>query len=817
MPQDVVLVLGNTGCGKSTLTKYLSGVDGDLKAVLENDQILIKGKGIDASISSVTQVPELVTNNATGTHFFDCPGFEDTRSPCVEVSSTFYLKEIARNARRVKVLLLAPYFAVRRGQDRSDFLTMLRHAARTLHAVSKMRASIALVVTKVEAVSKVKGRFTVKPDASVREGIATFLREDVQLFLRHQDQEAADSSLIQEERQRMEELVNIFLQQSEDKTYNHIGIFRVPDEEGKLTDMQLMEDGRKALNYLVQDQLLFVDVAEEDFDFSVSERTKVFVHEQSRALSDAMEGKLSAMGVAMAAARASSPAINGSVDVPAVAQHCDEAAKAIQVVAEYVANSSTIESFCNRIHSIHRITWIGQPTNGYQEPSALPSDLADECRFLAVLQVVSNEPLVRVSEIALKLAQPLREAAGKLDARRDWHRLLVTLYDRLNEFADQSRRARGLASFTPVTASNVSILVEQLPSLGLLRRGHSEWNPEELNQLNALLARTRSGPDCECLDGVLVLRGETVLLSEVVTRVQGGAGACLASCRKPVTSVEVYALNTVFVDADVRLPGLGLAVVAPRWEVIGNAVVDLDGLPGAPPDARPSQASFGRRGVNGEPGRPGRPGGHFLGVGLDFAGVVQVSVRGGAGGDGQDGGDGARGYGRPTQYECSGEKGGDGGVGGVGGPAGSARLLGLRLQTQPSANLIVRDGAQGAGGRGGLGGVSCGVTLRRSKRFEPITGAIAIGAAIVGAGGYFLYKSANPPTTPAPIIVVDGARGRDGYASAGWQSAAAQRPAPWQDVPRRTAAYLELNSNHPYRRQLLQQFKLLLSHRGTRW
>lgn len=55
----------------------------------------------------------------------------------------------------LQVLLLTPFFAVRRGQDRGDLLTMLMHAARVLRSVHS--DSVALVVTKVDAYHVVGG------------------------------------------------------------------------------------------------------------------------------------------------------------------------------------------------------------------------------------------------------------------------------------------------------------------------------------------------------------------------------------------------------------------------------------------------------------------------------------------------------------------------------------------------------------------------------------------------------------------------------------------------------------------------------------
>lgn len=151
-----------------------------------------------------------------------------------------------------------------------------------------------------------------------------------------------------------------------------------------------------------------------------------------------------------------------------------------------------------------------------------------------------------------------------------------------------------------------------------------------------------------------MVRGQSVLL----------AYALLAAPCPGLRAVEVYA-GTVFVDADVRLAAGSLLGVSPRWEVLGERTIFLDGAPG-PKLPRPADVECGHRGVDGEPGQSGSPGGTFLGVGAEFSGVdkLTVSVCGGDGGNG--------GHGAPKGGSGSGGDGADGGAGGEGGPPGAA-------------------------------------------------------------------------------------------------------------------------------------------------
>ncbi|KAE8741572.1 hypothetical protein FOCC_FOCC012909 [Frankliniella occidentalis] len=68
------------------------------------------------------------------------------------------------------------------------------------------------------------------------------------------------------------------------------------DEEGLLSNIQIMEDSRKQLLELVHKKLSYSEVKPNDFGFSVSERTKLFAHIRSRDLEVAIDGKLSVLG-----------------------------------------------------------------------------------------------------------------------------------------------------------------------------------------------------------------------------------------------------------------------------------------------------------------------------------------------------------------------------------------------------------------------------------------------------------------------------------------------------------------------------------------
>ncbi|CAB0036374.1 unnamed protein product [Trichogramma brassicae] len=161
--------------------------------------------------------------------------------------------------------------------------------------------------------------------------------------------------------------------------------------------------------------------------------------------------------------------------------------------------------------------------------------------------------------------------------------------------------------------------------------------------------------------------------------------------------IEVFALYKVFFDEDLDKIGkkVHLTIIAPRWDVIGNRKIKLDGAAGKLHDELKARNSVGsgNKGEDGEPGLPGGPAGNFLGIGRFFTnpGNLYVSAQGGKGGAGQFGGDG-------TEED----NGGNGGARGFGGKSGTVTIIGLD-KTNPKIHFNTKEGEIGDYGIGGWG------------------------------------------------------------------------------------------------------------------
>lgn len=153
--KEVVLVIGKTGVGKSTLVNYLSG--NEVEAADCDGEYFIKAKespykesapviSPPDKLESETTIPNRWHDKSTGVIYVDCPGFEDTNGAVQDIANAFYIKKMFEIP-RVKILLVVQESTFR--ENKGDVLVnLLVKISELVKDIDKYVPSMSLVVTK---------------------------------------------------------------------------------------------------------------------------------------------------------------------------------------------------------------------------------------------------------------------------------------------------------------------------------------------------------------------------------------------------------------------------------------------------------------------------------------------------------------------------------------------------------------------------------------------------------------------------------------------------------------------------------------------
>ncbi|XP_065208849.1 uncharacterized protein LOC135837485 [Planococcus citri] len=720
--ENVTLVLGNTGSGKSTLTQRIAGYDNQLVSVEEGLDFTISKLNNNTHTSYVTSAtifPELVVDNSTGAGYYDFPGFLDTRGMAHDVVTSYFIKRVIDNVKRVKILFLVSYPSLTNKGTRDDFTNLLRHITKFIKNIDKLKDGIALIVTKVQ--------YPQTSDGQIIQSIVNTLEKVEQELKKQADNYDAIK------------LIDVLLLQVQG-TYPKISISRSPNQTGLLSTIPLVRENKQTIKSMIE-KLSFVEKSSFDFGYFVPNQS---LYDVSKVMDQINERIL----------RSTEKSEN-------------------EMQKFFIGNEGKINDLfqlCIETDSIYnKLVNLKKTANSHTEPKNCVQEIVNGVAFMnsnPVKQSLSSAIqyshyslfLHTVSNYAtndsFKCGEGLNNIIEYSDKSKKWYNYLKELYNRLLEYDVQQNTSNNvctdLANHIAQHKTHVKSSASLLP---FLEKCFPKYNHRlnditnvlldepKLNTLHRILHMAlKYDLQYSCDSNKLTVKGNYVKLSDIFK----------SNCTS-AHIIEIFALNRLFLDTDLDMTGNGiqLIVIAPTWESWGARKIILDGKAAEANDSPKAQSGIipEENGRDGKPGLPGTSGGSFVGIGETVINLQQltISVNGGQGGPGQDGGDGAYGrsgedaysdidesrscscicdsttsrnheiiYNQPVsggrEYILAGKRGntggsgGNGGEGGVGGYPGDVTFNFLSSSNTTKVQIEMKTGHKGADGKGGKGG-----------------------------------------------------------------------------------------------------------------
>ena len=167
--KDAVIVIGNTGAGKSTTVNYLVGCEMIEKSPRElgikgiSKLVVVKGTKdggkkdevmrIGHEKVSQTFVPEVTTDPDTGKTYIDCPGFLDNRGAEINIANAINVKTTISTANSVRMLILINFASLKadRGRGLTDMLKIAQDVMGGLDNLISNKESLLIGVTKTNS------------------------------------------------------------------------------------------------------------------------------------------------------------------------------------------------------------------------------------------------------------------------------------------------------------------------------------------------------------------------------------------------------------------------------------------------------------------------------------------------------------------------------------------------------------------------------------------------------------------------------------------------------------------------------------------
>ncbi|XP_075232056.1 uncharacterized protein LOC142330567 [Lycorma delicatula] len=643
---NTILVLGNRKSGKTLFVKFMAGDISKLISkgnTFNSRKYLIEdtNKVISSASEEINLYPKQVSDYS-GITFTDTPGFSKTRSKKHELVAAFAMKKYLMNIKNVKIVLLIDFHSVVHGSNRSDFLSLLQNVNKFLTTNENYKNSISLVVTKVPYLYEVgKNNFASVSYETIINSVVSYMT-DVKITLKYELKQINDDN----ERQLLKnaiKMIEFLLETDKEGNIKKINIFPQPTEPGKLSESLLFKQGKLSLRQTILKNLNYTRTSVNELGYKLSERTKNYLNCLLLYINDIVADR-------------------SSYIFKKVNDHYES--KISNYRSIYEVNSQIKEivqkliTLKNNLNESENYSHFSIIYEFIKKETIINTKMENKTDFEVLKYISTFQQFINVSETlsSITWAKKIQKYINYVVRIQRWYDTLIKMFNVFSSYSIQTMKSN--FSDTKDNFKSLKTIISNHDKK-LYEYFHSQVNLTDLNvyrkmAIDNIVHVTMSKDNITCVsDGTLTLSGFYVKLSSI-----NDNDLLRNYCSNlNLKFIRIFAINTVFIDADLannHFKGINIMIVAPKWEIIGERKINVDGIAGKNHYSSTADGEYlGDDGKDGMPGLPGGNGGNFFGIGLYFKNEENlfISTNGGSGGNGQHGGFGKNGTNGKEGYE----------------------------------------------------------------------------------------------------------------------------------------------------------------------
>jgi hypothetical protein len=608
---EVVILLGNIGTGKSTLSKFLRNIPMDVEMDEEQQLIFTDGESKIRSKKSdmpKTIIPNVDVEEQTGTQVIDCAGYQDKISIDVDLLSGFFNRKIFESSKKIKILIVEEVSNLQGNANMQSFIQALTRTANLIgENLDSFKGSVGLIASKVYDIIKEEDAFSI---------IFTFL-ENIKVHLEKEETKAnvkGDQVKVHEIKRTLTLIQYINDQEK-------VQLFRCPSDSKKITS-----NIRQNLWILISETLTSSEPLTPEFQITLAPETIEFIKEKMLETSKkAMENEFYALRAALIrnfeesnvnSLRPTQQAIKEIIEKCEEYIRIEKFVESMEQLTYFAERRGIHETQQREIHfQVQKFRYLHGAVGkegAFDEERTIP-------RLMWSLKVRVSYDLKFFSFLGL-----LIEDFGSYDVQ-NFHR-------RIDE---------EMATFVETSFQNFKT---SLPDWKFRREtivAASGLMPSTANMValkKVVLSMKNSQVEMNTNGGIATFSGCFVILSRIKDRM-------LEMSESGVREVLVIAAEKLFIDTTpLTLQHTHLKLIAPVVQMEGTYKISLSGENAEEYPVRPAaNCEHGKtEEVNGVNGIAGISSGSFTLLALDLQDpdLLTVQTEGGDGGNGQSGGNG---------------------------------------------------------------------------------------------------------------------------------------------------------------------------------